>query len=69
MTIPFVVFGNEELEGKPRIRAGDKITCPSCKEQHVVKAGKDTKTGKAVLHFYSCGEKTYLAGVGGRRVV
>ncbi len=68
--IPFVSFGNDELEAAIDLKKDDTIVCPHCTKFHKVKCGIDTKTGKETdtLLFYNCGEKTYLAGVNGKKV-
>jgi hypothetical protein len=70
MKIPFVAFGNEELERSPRISSGDFIKCPKCRKMHMVRGGKDAH-GKEddVLLAYVCGGNSYLAGVKGRNVM
>jgi hypothetical protein len=60
-----LAIGNGELDSNPPI--GKSIRCPHCNKSHSVKYGKD-KDGveSKLLAFYSCGEKTYLAGINGR---
>jgi len=69
-SIPFVAFGNEELEKGPKIKKGDAVVCSLCKKRHFVKQGKNSETGKEsdLLQFYKCGMTYYLVGVDGRRV-
>ena len=60
-SIPFAVFGNDEIEHAPRI--GKKITCERCGKRHRV--GELTLGG---LHFYRCKGETYLCGIDGKDV-
>ena len=71
MTIPYIGFGNEQLEKQPIIRDGDGIICPHCGDVHHVQAGTDMKTGEKTdsILSYTCGAKTYLAGVSGKLVI
>ncbi len=71
--IPFVAFGNGELDGKEEI--GEFETCPNCGKSHKVGYGnkvlKDgTKAPSKLLAFVDCPEngKTYLVGLRGKRV-
>lgn len=77
MTIPCVVFGNDELALKPD--AGTHIECRKCGKKHKIKYGKsqtyDHVTKKCgpwvkskTLGFYTCGKSTYLASVAGKLV-
>lgn len=50
---------------------GDTIKCPHCKGKHPIEFGKKrqpdgTWEESRLLSFYTCGDKTYLAGVNGR---
>lgn len=69
--IPFVAYGNDELERKPHINEGDKIICPHCGKEHEVQAGTNAETGKKtdLLLFYHCGDNVFLAGVAGKNVM
>lgn len=64
--IPFVGYGNDSLEKLPPAKAGNKILCPKCKQEHVLEAADD---GSELLLFYKCKGKVYLGAVGGRCVV
>jgi hypothetical protein len=67
--VPMCAIGSDELKGD----LGDTIKCPHCGEEHEVKYGdRVLKDGKRepskLLAFYSCGEKSYLAGINGERI-
>jgi hypothetical protein len=68
--VPFVAFGNDELDEKEVLKIGDKINCKNCGAPHVVKGGKDTETGEEsdTLLFTSCGEKAFLVGIAGKKI-
>jgi predicted RNA-binding Zn-ribbon protein involved in translation (DUF1610 family) len=68
----FLAIGNEELEGQPEVKKGDMFDCPHCPDKHVIKCGKNAKTGEDddLLLYYKC-DKTgsaYLVGIRGKRV-
>jgi len=72
MNIPFTSFGNDELAGKPEL--GKTITCPHCGKVHDIVYGEKvlpdgTTEPSKLLAFYTCGEKTYLAGVNGKNIM
>lgn len=72
--IPYVAFGNEELEKCAKItEEGMEIICPHCGQLHKIEYGKNAKTGEKTnsLSFYKCPttKKTYLAGVDGRLIM
>lgn len=69
--IPFVAFGNDELEKKPELTKYDSIKCAECGQTHRMECGIDQKTGKEsdLILFYTCGPKSYLAGVAGKSVL
>ena len=70
MSEPFVAFGNEELAGKPPLKAGDLVTCHRCKKRHKVKGSTDLRTGKpGCLLSYKCGKDSYIAGIAGKSVM
>ena len=70
MGVPFIGFGNGDLEGRPEVKAGQSVICPHCSMPHVLEAGLDDK-GNVVhtLYFISCGESSYLAAVAGKLVL
>lgn len=61
--IPFVAFGNDELDKMPPLKAGDAISC-KCGSSHIVEDSKPP-----MLLFYQCGGSTFLAGVNGKNVM
>lgn len=64
----FIAVGADELTQT----LGRLITCPSCGEKHEIKCSSEdpVNKGKAVkLQFYKCGEKTFLAGINGKRLM
>lgn len=71
--IPFIAFGNGELDGNDEI--GEFETCPNCGELHKVGYGdkvlKDgTKVPTKMLAFVDCPENgnSYLVGIDGKRI-
>lgn len=61
-----------EIDDLPRI--GTEITCPHCGEIHAIRYGdkilKDgTKQPSKLLAFYTCGGKSYLAGIDGKNIM
>ena len=68
--IPFIAFGNDELDQMPRVLEGDKIKCPHCKKKHILKCANKLVDGKKiksdVLMFYKCGKESYLAAIKGK---
>lgn len=60
--VSYVGFGNDTLKKLPRLRSGNKVSCPRCGETHEV-------VGGSKILFYRCGKKLYLAGVDGRCVL
>ena len=65
--IPFIAVGTDELTED----LGDSIHCPHCGEQHPIEYGKqqvgDEWVESKTLAFYSCGDKSYLAGINGKK--
>ena len=63
--IPFIAIGNDELDQKTVLHAGDYIHCDKCGKAHQLEAAKDAKTGMLteILLFYKCGKNAYLAAV------
>lgn len=66
---PFIAIGNDEL-GDP-LKEGDSIQCHHCYKTHPIKCGRDSKTKEKtnLILFYSCGEKSYLAGIDGKSIL
>lgn len=64
-------IGNEELEKAEPL--GDSILCDKCGQQHMIEYADEvlpdrTKRKSKLLAFYKCGDKSYLAGINGKRV-
>lgn len=64
-------IGNDELKDAPRL--GKFIICDKCGKQHKIEYGEEvlkdgTKRPSKLLAFYTCGNKTYLAGIGGKDI-
>lgn len=70
--LPFTAIGNSELGGWFE----KSVRCPNCGEAHTLEFGtkrtmrtdgtwSDPVTCKSTA-FYRCGDKTYMAGIGGR---
>ncbi len=67
--IPFVAYGNNELENNPSAAKGDLIVCPGCKGNHEISYGKDENGIESdLIMFYKCGKKSFLAGVNGNLI-
>ena len=64
LPLPYVAFGNDELEACDKIAAGNKVTCDKCGKKHVV-----TEAGDGLLQFVKCRGKSFLVGVSGRNVM
>lgn len=70
MKIPYIGFGNEQLEKQPILRDGDGIICPHCGDVHHVQAGINDKGQKTdSLLSFNCGEETCLAGINGKLII
>ena len=69
--IPFVSFSNSELENKPGAYEGMPISCPTCRKQHNLTCGTNTKTGEKsdLLLFYKCGKKDFLGAINGKLII
>ena len=69
--IPFVSFGNEELENCITVEDGQQIPCPYCVNTHELETATDKETGEKtkLLMFFKCGNKLYLGAVNGRMVI
>lgn len=69
--IPFVAFGNGELESRPVASEGDLVNCTVCGGTHPLRCATNTETGEKTdtLMFYTCGDKSYLGAVAGKLVV
>ena len=68
--VPFVAFGNDELEGAPRVAKGDRIRCALCDSWHVVGLGtSEDGTESPLIQFITCGETTYMVGLNGKSVM
>ncbi len=64
MKVPFVAFGNDQLDAAPPIKAGDTYDCPRCKHSHVI-----IDSNPPMLLFVTCDNgQTYLVGVKGKNV-
>lgn len=64
--LSFVAVGANELTQS----LGGFIVCPSCGENHEIKCSSEdpANKGKSVkLQFYKCGDKTFLAGINGKK--
>ena len=66
-------IGNDELKEAPKLEG--TIICNHCGEEHIVKDSEPgTKADGTVaensttLQYYTCGGKTYLAGINGKDV-
>ena len=65
MKTPYIGYGNDTLQRQPRVKAGDKIQCEHCDQQHVL---EDSDT-PSILLFYKCGSKSYLAAINGQSII
>lgn len=63
---PFVGFSNETLDRQPKVCKGDVVECPHCGGEHALSA---CDSGSEILLFYKCGDRSYLAAVGGRLII
>jgi len=64
-----LAVGNNELGEK----LGEVYQCPHCGEEHEIHYGKKQVVDGSwvltkMLSFYKCGDKTYLAGIDGRKL-
>ena len=67
-----ISFGNDELNEAPEL--GITIDCPHCGKVHEIQYGQEilpdgTYQDSKALAFYTCGEKTYLAGIDGKNIM
>lgn len=71
MSPKYVGYSNETLEAQLEVKAGDKIMCDLCQEQHELTAASDLENGEPVagLLFYKCGESVFLGAVSGKLVI
>lgn len=69
--VPFVAFGNDELEGAARIAKGDRIACDQCGGLHDVRLGTSPDGKESpMLQFITCEKgSSYLVGVAGKSVM
>ena len=69
MSIPYIGFGNDQLEKMPIAEEGMLIECKKCGKDHPLKCGKDEKGDKSnLLMFYNCMDKIYLGALAGKFV-
>ena len=71
--IPFVAFGNDELDGNDPV--GTHEICPNCGEEHEVGYGEKvnpdgTREPSKMLAFLTCPKNgtTYLIGIEGKKI-
>lgn len=57
----YFAIGNDGLGKLPSVKGGDEIMCPHCGGLHAL-----VDSDPPFLLFYTCGDKTYLAGIQGR---
>lgn len=71
MSVPYIGFGNDQLENQPNMIEGMDIICPHCGSIHQVILATKSETGEKsnMLGGYKCGDKSYLAGVNGKLVI
>lgn len=62
MGIPYVAFGNDELNNADKL--GKTITCDKCGKRHRVKTIR-SKTGNTTLQVYRCKGNVYMCGING----
>lgn len=63
-----LAVGNEELEKRPIVHAGDLIYCSKCNRRHRLKGGfkveeDGTETPSELLLCYRCGKKLFLGAL------
>ena len=67
MGIPYIGFGNDQLEGQPKVSKGDPYFCPECEQVCYVEYGTDPKTKEEcnLLGFIHCAKcnKSWLISV------
>jgi hypothetical protein len=67
-------ISNKELEDKPIVKAGDKISCKRCGKKHILRKAEgvidnsDKIEVKGDLLYYKCGENVYLGLVANRLI-
>ena len=61
MPTPYIGFGNDQIKDAPSASAGDTILCPHCLQEHQLQDGIPP-----MILFFTCGEKTYVAGFNGK---
>ena len=65
MSIPYIGYGNKSLERLGDTYPGDVIDCHMCGAKHEV---QDSVPG-GFVQFFVCGDKTYIAGLGNKRII
>lgn len=65
--VPYVGFGNDEIEAAPPI-SNSVECCPHCGREHEIKTAESESGFR--IHVYTCPDtrSTYLAGVQGKRL-
>ena len=67
--IPFVAFGNAELDASPKLKLKKVVMC-ACGHRHRIHGGLNSFGQESnLLMFYRCGKKSFLAGVSGKNVM
>jgi hypothetical protein len=64
--IPFVAFGNDEIEKMPE--AKNYIIHKLCGKKHKIKYGTTDGKENRMLGFINCGRKAYLATINGKEI-
>lgn len=70
MMIPYVAFGNEQIEKMKKV--GAEAKCPHCRQKHRVQYGTDQEGNRStVLGFVKCSKNgaSYLVAIEGKEIL
>jgi hypothetical protein len=65
------LLGDDDNARCTKVKEGDLIICPTCREKHALTCGVDEETNEKtdLLMFYQCGDKSFLGAVCGHLVL
>lgn len=65
----FISIGNDQLGEE--LAPGQEILCRNCNQTHPIQYARDAVTGQEsdALLYVKCGDKAFLVGVDGKRVL
>jgi|TARA_Y100000310_G_scaffold344647_1_gene458526 hypothetical protein len=65
---PYIGFSNETLDKLPSVKAGDRIECTQCGQEHALIPPDDWEKGdkESIILFYCCNGNSFLGAVNGK---